>query len=318
MQAPQIPTNERQRLATLASLNVLDTPQEERFDRVTRLAQRLFDVPIVLVSLVDEGRQWFKSRQGLGADETPRDISFCGHAILDDEVLVVPDACEDARFAENPLVTGDPSIRFYAGVPLEAPDGHKLGTLCLIDRKARELSNEESAVLTDLGKLVERELTVGLSATRDPTTGLLNRRGFVGVGSKAFAICQRLEQPMVLAYLHLEGLAAIHLDHSVSASDRALWEFAEHLREVFGPADVVARFESDEFVALIAGEQDASLALAALQTRIDARNGDPLEPFQLRFTASATPLDLDRHRTLGDLVDDAYAALTAPPALQAQ
>ena len=137
MRTPEKPEDEAERLRALTDLNVLDTDAEERFDRYTRLACRLFGVPIALVSLVDEHRQWFKSRQGLAAGETSRDISFCGHAILQSDTYIIENALEDERFSDNPLVTGDPKIRFYAGHPLRSPCGAALGTLCLIDRLPR-------------------------------------------------------------------------------------------------------------------------------------------------------------------------------------
>ena len=152
---PTIPLDEAERLRTLRALSILDTFAEERFDRYTRLAQRLFDVPIALVSLVDGHRQWFKSRQGLEATETPRNISFCGHAILSDDVLYVPNALDDTRFADNPLVTGDPNIRFYAGHPLRMPDGQRIGTLCLIDREARQFDDGDLDLLQDLAARVQ-------------------------------------------------------------------------------------------------------------------------------------------------------------------
>ena len=122
MLAPSLPEDEDQRIATLRALKILDTDPEERFDRITRLASRFFNVPIALVSLVDVNRQWFKSSYGLGISETSRDISFCGHTILNTEILAVEDATKDERFVNNPLVSGDPDIRFYAGKPL-AVDG---------------------------------------------------------------------------------------------------------------------------------------------------------------------------------------------------
>ncbi len=155
---PVPPPDEPARLSSLRELGVLDTPAEERFDRVTRIAQALFDVPIALVSLVDADRQWFKSHPGLDAAETSREISFCGHAIRGAEVFVVPDALRDERFSDNPLVVGAPEIRFYAGAPLSAPDGHKIGTLCLIDRKPREMSAGQRAALRDLADLVQGEI----------------------------------------------------------------------------------------------------------------------------------------------------------------
>ncbi len=155
---PTFPSNEKERLEALWALEVLDTEPEERFDRITRIAQRVFGVPITLVSLVDGDRQWFKSRQGLAATQTPRDISFCGHAILEDRPFVVEDTSTDPRFADNPLVTDDPSIGFYAGRPLADAKGHRLGTLCLIDRQPRQLDENELAILDDLAKMVESEL----------------------------------------------------------------------------------------------------------------------------------------------------------------
>jgi hypothetical protein len=152
-----IPETEARRLAAVRSLEILDTPPEERFDRFTRMATRLFNVPVSLISLVDENRQWFKSRTGVQIDETPRNLSFCAHAILEPRPLVVPDALLDERFATNPLVTGQPRIRFYAGVPLRIA-GEAIGTFCLIDTRPREPTAEDLRMLRDLGSLVEAEL----------------------------------------------------------------------------------------------------------------------------------------------------------------
>lgn len=131
------PDNEAERLHALCGLNLLDTAPEERFDRITRIAAQFFDVPIVLVSLIDSDRQWFKSRHGLAAEETPRSMAFCAHAIEQDDVLIVEDATLDDRFRNNPLVTGEPFIRFYAGYPIRTSDGVVVGTLCLIDKTPR-------------------------------------------------------------------------------------------------------------------------------------------------------------------------------------
>ncbi|GAC1347334.1 MAG: hypothetical protein NVSMB27_12520 [Ktedonobacteraceae bacterium] len=158
MQQAPLPESEAQRLAALASLHILDTPSEERFDRITRIAMHIFDVPIALVSLVDANRQWFKSCQGLYVSETSRDISFCAHAILRDDVLVIPNALLDPRFADNSLVTGDTHIRFYAGCPLATPEGSKVGTLCLLDRRPRQMSAADLRALRDLAAWAENEL----------------------------------------------------------------------------------------------------------------------------------------------------------------
>ncbi len=155
-----IPADDELRLADLCSLGILDSAPETRFDRITELARRHFNVPIALVSLVDRDRQWFKSRSGLAATETPRNISFCGHAIHRDYPFIVNNALEDERFADNPLVTGDLQLRFYAGHPLKSRHGRRLGTLCLIDRQPREFSASDLVWLADLAAWAERELNL--------------------------------------------------------------------------------------------------------------------------------------------------------------
>jgi len=151
--APQ-PPDESERLRALRELLLLDSPPEEKYDRIVRFAVEQLDVPIALVSLVDDDRQWFKARQGLDVQETSRDIAFCAHAILQPDVFVVEDAALDERFADNPLVTGGPKVRFYAGAPLNAPGGERIGTLCVLDQKPRKLSAVEIAVLQALRDLV--------------------------------------------------------------------------------------------------------------------------------------------------------------------
>lgn len=145
--APLNPDNENDRLSALKNYNILDTVNEKEFDRITQLASLICDTPISLISLIDESRQWFKSRVGLDVPETPRDISFCQHAILKEEIFTVEDATEDTRFKNNPLVTGFPEIKFYAGYPLVSPEGMALGTLCVIDKKPRKLEENQRRAL---------------------------------------------------------------------------------------------------------------------------------------------------------------------------
>jgi PAS domain S-box-containing protein len=158
MQAPLLPENEPARLAALYGRSLLDTLPEECFDRLTRLARHMFGVQTVLISLIDGERQWFKSRQGMDVCETGRDISFCGHAILDEGIFHIPDAHTDPRFADNPLVTAAPFIRFYAGAPLTTADGFRIGTLCLIDPAPRQLTAPELVALRDLADCVQSEI----------------------------------------------------------------------------------------------------------------------------------------------------------------
>jgi sigma-B regulation protein RsbU (phosphoserine phosphatase) len=153
-----IPHDEAERLADLRALKLLDTPPEDRFDRLVELAAGVFDVPMAYVSLVDSDRQWFKAKCGLAVDETGRDVSFCGHAILQDEPLVVPDATVDERFRDNPLVVDEPHVRFYAGCPLRGPSGYKVGTFCIADTQPRELDAAELKRFRQFGEIAEHDL----------------------------------------------------------------------------------------------------------------------------------------------------------------
>lgn len=155
---PPLPKNEAKRLKVLWQYDVLDTVPEEVFDDLTDLAAHICEAPIALISLVDENRQWFKSRVGISAKETSRDISFCAHAILQNGLFVISDATKDPRFRDNPSVTGSPKIRFYAGVPLKSPDGFALGTLCVVDKKPRKLRPEQKRALVVLARHVETQL----------------------------------------------------------------------------------------------------------------------------------------------------------------
>jgi two-component system, NtrC family, sensor kinase len=172
-----IPKNEVTRLKVLWQYEVLDTVPEEVFDELTELAARICEAPIALISLVDEKRQWFKSKVGITLGETSRDISFCTHAITRPELLIVPDATQDPRFANNPLVTADPKIRFYAGAPLITPDGYALGTLCVMDKVPRQLRSEQQQALRSLARHVVSQLelrrrTQELSGIRQEITCL--------------------------------------------------------------------------------------------------------------------------------------------------
>ena len=154
-----IPDDEERRIVSLRELNILDTEPEERFDRITRIATALFDVPMAVISLVDENRQWFKSCAGSNTKETSRDAAFCAHVVYNREPLIVPDAFQDVRFADNPLVINEPRIRFYAGYPLMLDDGSCIGTLCLLDTRPRTLENSDLERLHDLADMVLREIS---------------------------------------------------------------------------------------------------------------------------------------------------------------
>jgi signal transduction histidine kinase len=158
MLKPPVPLDESSRLQALFDYHVMDSEQETAFDELTELVSRILDVPIALVSLVDETRQWFKSRHGLDVSETPREYAFCAHAILDEEVLVVEDSHNDSRFSDNPLVIDQPHVRFYAGAPLITPNGHKIGTICGIDHEPKHISEDQRRILEIIAKQVISQL----------------------------------------------------------------------------------------------------------------------------------------------------------------
>ncbi len=305
MRKAPIPADEAPRIDALSALDILDTPPEERFDRLTRLARGLFDVPIALVSLVDEHRQWFKSRQGLDAPETPREISFCGHAIHEDGILLVEDARADERFHDNPLVAREPSIRFYAGCPLRGGTGYRLGTLCLIDRRPRRFGAEELSLLRDLAAMVDRELAVVQLATLDELTGLSNRRGFELLAERAIGICQRSERPVTLLFVDLDEFKQINDQLGHERGDAALADFGRLLLESFRDSDIVARLGGDEFCVLLtnAGTDGIDRPLRELGVRLDAWNlGSPLP---LRFSLGSASIAPGARTTLADLMREA-------------
>lgn len=252
MKPAPIPDDERERLARLHALGVIDTPVEERFDRYTRLARRLFDVPIALVSLVDAERQWFKSHDGLEARESPRETSFCGHAIHADGLFVIRDTERDPRFADNPFVTATPGIRFYAGCPIGAvPGGSALGTLCILDHRPRAFDDEDATLLRDLGAMVTDELSAVELATTDALTGISNRRGFVALSQRALARAQRAGQEATLLYFDLDGLDALNARDGHAAGDLALKTFATALSRTFRGSDVIGRIGGDAYAVLL-------------------------------------------------------------------
>ncbi len=307
MIAPEIPHDEATRLNTLRSLKILDTESEERFDRLTRLAKRLFGVPIALVSLVDENRQWFKSCQGLDASETPRDISFCGHAILGDDIFVIPDASQDGRFSDNPLVTDAPHIRFYAGCPLKVANGSTLGTLCIIDQEPREFEAEDRELLRDLARMVEQELAAIHLATIDELTSLSNRRGFLTLAGHALNVCRRQRAPASLFFFDLDLFKQINDDYGHAEGDRVLIDFSRILMSTFRESDVVCRLGGDEFAVFLTNtdELDSETCFNRLKLQINAHNQEQQRGYKLCYSVGHVDYDRDKHNSIEDMLKEA-------------
>ena len=306
MKKPDIPQDEAVRLKTLRSLNILDTSSEERFDRLTRMAKRMFNVPIALVSMVDENRQWFKSCIGLSVSETSRDISFCGHAILGDDIFVIPDATKDERFADNPLVLNEPYIRFYAGCPLRFTDGSKLGTLCIIDQKPRTLSDEDLEAIKDLASTAERELAAIQLATLDELTNIPNRRGFMMVGQHSLNLCVRQKIPASLVYLDLDNFKPVNDTFGHAEGDNVLTTFANQISAVCRDSDLYARMGGDEFVILFINTTNdaAEDIIVRLQQSLKKYNQKANREYDIEFSFGIVDFDPDKHNSIEVLLED--------------
>ena len=302
---PDNPKNENNRLETLRSLEVLDTQAEERFDRLTRMAKRMFGVPIALVSLVDANRQWFKSCIGLSASETSREISFCGHAILGSEVFIIPDTIKDERFADNPLVLNDPNIRFYAGCPLKV-NGHRLGTLCIIDQAPRNFERGDIDALKDLASMVERELEAVQLATLDELTGLSNRRGFLLLAKHSLKLSIREKFPLVLVFMDLNQFKPINDKFGHAEGDAALVTFANLMSASFRDSDIYARLGGDEFVALLSSTsiKEVEVVIDRFNKSLDAHNQQQKRGYDISFSYGIVEFNHEKQTTIEELLDE--------------
>ncbi|MEM7305874.1 MAG: sensor domain-containing diguanylate cyclase [Planctomycetota bacterium] len=266
---------------------MLDTPPEERFDRITRLACRLFDVPMALVSLVDAERQWFKSAQGVEARETPRTNSFCDLAIRAEETLVVPNAARDTRFKDHPVVSGEPQVRFYAGHPLHSADGHRVGTLCVIDTRPRRLSASDLDSLRDLAAMVEVELRADRLRTTqrylveelenaqrkaqvDSLTGVWNRGAIEDRLGVELSKAERDGSAIGVLMIDLDHFKSINDNHGHPAGDAVLREVAQRLQNSVRAYDCVGRWGGEEFVVVLsgAGPMEAASVGESIRARI--------------------------------------------------
>lgn len=309
-EAPK-PADEERRIGALHALNLLDTEPEERFDRITRLAQRVFGTSMSAFTLVDSDRQWFKSKVNMESEEDPLETGFCPHAILVAETTVVPDAREDVRFHDNPLVAVDPGIRFYAGHPVSGPGGETLGTLCVIDDKPRAAADFDAEALAEFAAMVEAEVASLSLAIGDELTGLSNRRGFEMLGERLLRASRRLGLPLSIVYADLDNMKPINDTYGHDAGDQALIEIADVLSSTLRASDLVARLGGDEFCALLVGgaAEAAPSLIARVEGKLAERNAETEHPWKLSLSLGVTESPLDEEVELWDLVAAADAEM---------
>ncbi|WP_158769553.1 sensor domain-containing diguanylate cyclase [Paraglaciecola sp. L1A13] len=308
---PVIPENEAERLHALRTLQILDTSHEERFDRVTRMAKRMFGVSTSLVTLIDEDRQWFKSKQGLDITETPRDVSFCGHAINQNGLFIISNASQDERFFDNPFVKDDPKVRFYAGYPLKIREGVNIGTLCLIDQEPRVMNAEDQQLLKDLGAMVEQEIKSIQLATLDELTLISNRRGFLTLVEHSLSICRRNKAPMSFLLFDLNKFKAINDAYGHHEGDCVLTKFAQLMRKTFRNSDVIGRLGGDEFVAMLtdSNKENTDDILARFVEAVDEANSVMNKPYTIEFSVGLAHFQYDTKKSVEEMIQDADAAM---------
>jgi diguanylate cyclase (GGDEF)-like protein len=258
---------EQLRLAALDRYDVLDSPSEQAFERIMRMARAIFEVPIAAVTLIDGHRQWVKSQHGLGTEDTPKCDSFCNVAIRQDRPLVVADTWVDDRFKANPLVQGPPYVRFYAGAQLWTPDNFGLGALCLIDTKPRQFSAEQVALLRDLADVVVSELEAQRLSMTDSLTGILSRHGFRREAKRAVSLAVRHGHPLSCIAFDIDHFKAVNDGHGHAAGDKVLREVSAACGQRLRSTDVFGRVGGEEFAVALPHTNAADAMQVAEQLR---------------------------------------------------
>lgn len=323
--------DEAERLSSLLNTRLLDTPIDNRFERVTRLVQNMLKVPIASFNLVDKDRQWAKSAQGLSVVEIAREQSFCAHAIQGERTMIVNDARTDDRFSGNPLVTGNPNIVFYAGCPVHAPDGHKIGALCAIDKKPRELLPRGVQMLRDLAGVLESELRLdalqekidGLEerlgaaerhARIDTLTRLSNRAGLIDILKREWASSIRNKTPLGFVVADIDHFKAINDTHGRETGDEVLRQLSRILLSTLRYEDAIARTDGGEFTILLpACAQERILETVERIRRetllADIETDKGILPVTMSFGACS--ILADETMTMTDMMEKADVALMA-------
>lgn len=288
------------------SLDMLEKPAKDRFERLTRLAKYMFDVPLAYVSLSADNPQWFQTSTGFNADPESIDTSFCSHTIHSTSTFLVPDVAKDKRFINHPLVVGEPYIRFYAGRSLRHHDNTKLGTLCLVDIQPRQMCKQDLIALNDLAELAERELMASSLASIDDLTQISNRRGFTTLAKNILDLCLRHGSTSTLVSFDLDHFKAINDQFGHAEGDRALIDFTHYMKNTFRDSDILGRIGGDEFCVLLANTtvDYAKEIIDRLQHHVAAANTIENRGYDIEFSFGVTSIT-DKQQSIDDLLENA-------------
>lgn len=307
MKMPEMSPHDFYQVHALHAFGLFAASAELRFERLTRLAKRLFNVPVAFVSLADAHRQWLPSKQEQSGDGSH---AFFNKAAATDKLLVVPDTVLDERFQDHPLM-GDASVRFYAGCPIRVGNGDQLGTLCLIDNQPRAFDDDDQALLRDLAKMAEQELFAMELATIDELTRVPNRRGFEAMAEQALSLCKRLDKPVSLFYFDLDLFKQINDQFGHAEGDRALQDFSTILTRSFRQSDIIGRLGGDEFAVLLPNTslQQAEVALRFLDKAIRQHNRNSKRGYPLHYSVGTAGGNAGAIQDIGELMQRADARM---------
>ena len=324
-----VPSNEQERLASLRKLNVIDTPIEERFERLTRMACRTLGVPIAAFTLIDDKRQWFKSIQGLNSTETAKELSFCAHVVAGNDILLIPDATQDQRFSDHPSVTGNPNIGFYAGCPVRSPDGQTIGALCAIDNRPRQMDPEQLQALRDLATLVENEMRLSeislaqdnliaeLDAAHrlaliDPMTRIWNRNGIAEILKREWAEGTRRKSPLTLVMADIDHFKKVNDTHGHPVGDEVIQAIAKKLLSTLRIEDAIGRMGGEEFLIVMPACDPAQVKSTVERIR-EGILSEPIQtaagPLEITVSYGAAITMPDPNHTADDVIKKADDAL---------
>ncbi|WP_165901762.1 sensor domain-containing diguanylate cyclase [Reinekea marinisedimentorum] len=294
-------------LESVRNLNLLDTEAEERFDRLTRMARRMFDVPVAFISLVDENRHWFKSRFGLELSEVSSSIPVLAEIVKFKKPIVITNAEKDARLKETDLVTGAENVRFYVGVPLRSVSGDVVGTLSIVDRTTRVFRDEDLAMLEDIARIVEKEIAEAQESTMDELTGISSRKGFYLIAEHSLSVTMRYQTEATLVIMQVAPVDVAGVSNFAAKQEAMLKAFGQLLKQFFRNSDLVGRLVADKFVVLLheTGVDAAYSVIGKLQSEVEHFCAKHSPEFPVVFSAGVAAFTAEHPRTIHQLIETA-------------